>query len=35
VKGILGHGDLKTLGRYVSLGAKELREMHERTHPRA
>lgn len=35
VKGILGHADFKSLGRYVSLGVKELREMHEKTHPRA
>ena len=35
VKGILGHLDFKSLGRYVSLGAKELRETHEKTHPRA
>jgi integrase/recombinase XerD len=34
VKGILGHADFKSLGRYVSLGAKEMREMHEKTHPR-
>jgi integrase/recombinase XerD len=34
VKGILGHADFKSLGRYVSLGTKELREMHEKTHPR-
>ena len=35
VKGILGHSDFKSLGRYVSLGLKELREIHEKTHPRA
>ncbi len=34
VKGILGHADFRSLGRYVSLGAKELREIHEKTHPR-
>jgi integrase/recombinase XerD len=34
VKGILGHADFKSLGRYVSLGARELREIHEKTHPR-
>jgi integrase/recombinase XerD len=35
VKGILGHADLKTLGRYVALEAKELKDVHEKTHPRA
>ncbi len=34
VKGILGHADFKSLGRYVVLGTKELREIHEKTHPR-
>lgn len=35
VRDILGHADFRTLGRYISLGAKELREIHEKTHPRA
>lgn len=35
VKGILGHADFKSLGRYVSLTTRELREIHEKTHPRA
>ncbi len=35
VKGILGHADFKSLGRYVSVSAGELREAHEKTHPRA
>jgi integrase/recombinase XerD len=35
VKGILGHADFKSLGRYVVLGAKELKDEHGRTHPRS
>lgn len=35
VRGILGHSDLRTLGRYVHLHAGEIQEMHAKTHPRA
>jgi integrase/recombinase XerD len=34
VKELLGHADLSTLGRYVSLSLHDLRKVHEETHPR-
>ena len=34
VKELLGHSDLKTLSRYVSLRAREVKEAHGQTHPR-
>jgi integrase/recombinase XerD len=34
VSAILGHGDLKSLSRYVRIAAREVKETHHRTHPR-
>jgi site-specific recombinase XerD len=34
VSAILGHGDLKSLSRYVRIAAREVKETHQRTHPR-
>ncbi len=35
VKDLLGHSDLKTLSRYVRLEVREVKETHEKTHPRS
>ncbi len=34
VSGILGHSDLKSLSRYVRVAQREVKETHEKTHPR-
>lgn len=34
VSAILGHGDLKSLSKYVQAAAREAKETHARTHPR-
>jgi integrase/recombinase XerD len=34
VSAILGHGDLKSLSRYVRIAAREVKETHRNTHPR-
>ena len=34
VSGILGHSDLHSLSRYIQVAAREVKETHEKTHPR-
>jgi integrase/recombinase XerD len=34
VSAILGHGDLKSLSRYVRIASREVKETHQKTHPR-
>ncbi len=34
VAALLGHENLESLGRYVALAARDLKETHARTHPR-
>jgi integrase/recombinase XerD len=34
VSEILGHGDLKSLSRYIRIAAREVKETHRKTHPR-
>jgi integrase/recombinase XerD len=35
VRGILGHRDATSIGRYLAVTPSELKEAHEKTHPRA